>query len=256
MMPSFARWVTPWMVSTYVCSSFQMSTTIKILRNQNTIRDSIYDKTEARLSTPGTTGTHVKVSSSVSPHETPSIDNEELPSEQQEQHTITLHYENRSCQILAFSDETILAALERNQRELMQGLDLPNAMIPHDCRRGNCLTCCGSMVEATPTSRNAIISEGDGLSPHISKTLSENGYVLTCSSKVVGSGLELQLGENESVWKAIYQERFETEPSQTDKWAAMAQAKRLSDERNQFRWKKETEQVLNNKNGAKPGDGK
>jgi ferredoxin len=156
-----------------------------------------------------------------------------------------VHYENRSCDILVRSDETILTALERNQISL-ENLGLPNSMIPSDCRRGNCLTCTGThaSVSSRLASGTAVVCDGDGLSPHMSRTIQEKGYILTCSTRVVGEGLQLNLGENHKVWKDIYQDRLEEEPTQSAKWAAMARSRRRSDERNKARWEKHMEELL------------
>ena len=161
------------------------------------------------------------------------------------EYTITVYYEDRSCDIQARSDETILTALERNQMSL-ERLGLPNSMIPSDCRRGNCLTCTGThaSVSSRLASGTAVVCDGDGLSPHMSRTIQEKGYILTCSTRVVGEGLQLNLGENLNVWKDIYQDRLEEEPTQSAKWAAMARSKRRSDERNQDRWEKHMEKLI------------
>jgi len=161
------------------------------------------------------------------------------------EYTITVHYEDSSCDILARSDETILTALERNQISL-ERLGLPNSMIPSDCRRGNCLTCTGThaSVSSRLASGTAVVCDGDGLSPHMSRTIQEKGYILTCSTRVVGEGLQLNLGENHKVWRDIYQDRLEEEPTQSAKWAAMARSKRRSDERNKARWEKHMEELI------------
>jgi len=166
------------------------------------------------------------------------------------EYTITLHYEDSSCDIQARSDETILMALERNQLSL-QRLGLPNSMIPSDCRRGNCLTCTGThaSVSSRLASGTAVVCDGDGLSPHMSRTIQEKGYILTCSTRVVGEGLQLNLGENHNVWKDVFQDRLEEEPTQNTKWAAMARSKRRSDELNKDRWEKEMEKLLQEEEG-------
>jgi hypothetical protein len=89
-----------------------------------------------------------------------------------------------------------------------------------------------------------VVCDGDGLSPHMSRTIQEKGYILTCSSRVIGEGLQLNLGENHKVWKDIYQDRLKEEPTQSAKWAAMARSRRRSDERNKARWEKHTEELL------------
>jgi len=184
------------------------------------------------------------------------------------EYTVTVQYKHRSCDISVRPDETLLAALERHQASL-ESLGLPNSMIPSDCRRGNCLTCTGTLLsggtrsgsefehkrerESESNSSNsnnanspppAWVSDGDGLSPHISETVRERGYLLTCSTRVAGEGLVLELGQNQAVWKDIYQTRLDVEPTREEKWAAMAGARRRSDERNKARWKEETGALL------------
>jgi hypothetical protein len=78
----------------------------------------------------------------------------------------------------------------------------------------------------------------------MSRTIQEKGYILTCSTRVVGEGLQLNLGENHKVWRDIYQDRLEEEPTQSAKWAAMARSKRRSDERNKARWEKHMEELI------------
>jgi len=155
------------------------------------------------------------------------------------EYTVTLHYEKKSCDILVRCNETLLAAIERNKLSLSEQLGLPN--YPSDCRRGNCLTCSGThaSVSSRLSSGTSVVYDGDGLSPHISQTIQEKGYILTCSTRVVGEGLQLNLNENHNVWKDVYQDRFENEPNiKKLAWAAMAKTKRLSDERNVSRWQK------------------
>jgi len=171
------------------------------------------------------------------------------------EHTVTLHYENRSCDIRARADETILTALERNQGSL-ERLGLPNSIIPSDCRRGNCLTCTGThaSVSSRLASGTAVVCDGDGLSPHMSRTIQEKGYILTCSTRVVGEGLQLNLGQNHEIWKDMYQDRLEREPTQDEKWAAMARSKRRTDERNKARWKNNMEELVQEETGGGEAD--
>ena len=163
-----------------------------------------------------------------------------------EEYTVQLHYENNSCDIQVRSNENLLTAFERNQHSLEQKLGLPSHMIPSDCRKGNCLTCTGTHASASSRSSSgtSVVCDDDGLSPHMSQTIQEKGYILTCSTRVIGEGLQLNLGENQKVWKDVYQERFENGPVQDVAWAAMARTKRLSDERNKPRWQKATEEGI------------
>jgi ferredoxin len=247
------------------CNCFQFATTISSRHNRNCVGHEKNDDARARaqslsslsLPRPPTTETttpRIKtthICSSLSSYNedsssTSSNSNSSTPSSSTEnEYSITVHYENRSCDILVRSDETILTALERNQLSL-ENLGLPNSMIPSDCRRGNCLTCTGThaSVSSRLASGTAVVCDGDGLSPHMSRTIQEKGYILTCSSRVIGEGLQLNLGENHKVWKDIYQDRLKEEPTQSAKWAAMARSRRRSDERNKARWEKHTEELL------------
>ena len=152
------------------------------------------------------------------------------------EYTVTLHYENSSCDIKVRSNETLLSAIEGSS---LEHLGLPNHAIPSDCRRGNCLTCTASSLAS---SRNNVVCDDDGLSPFISQMIKDKKYVITCSSRVIGEGLHLRLGDNHKVWKDIYHDRFDADLPVA--WAAMAKTKRLSDERNFSRWKNRTEKVL------------
>ncbi|KAL3915620.1 MAG: hypothetical protein SGILL_005561 [Bacillariaceae sp.] len=116
-------------------------------------------------------------------------------------------------------------------------------MVPSDCRRGNCLTCTGTHASSASRESKSIITD-DGLSPHMSNWIEEKGYILTCSSKVVGDGLELRLGENSNAWEEVYKKRLEDDHAKRVGWAAMAKTKRNSDEKNIPRWTEEVEGVL------------
>jgi ferredoxin len=157
-------------------------------------------------------------------------------------YTVQVHYENQSTTISVQHNETILAALERHQ--ISDRFSLSNHLVPSDCRRGNCLTCTGS--HAAYSNINSVVTD-DGLSPHISRWMQDKGFLLTCSSRVVGNGLQLRLGENSQAWEEIYQARLENDHARILGWAAMARTKRESDERNVPRWTLETEGVLRNK---------
>lgn len=165
-------------------------------------------------------------------------------------YTIQVWYEGRSCNVTARSDETILAALEGN---LVSGrLGLPNHAVPSDCRRGNCLTCTGThatLESREAAARGSLVADdddgnNDGLSPHMSRELRDRGYVLTCSARVGGEGLQLVLGEHDKAWDDLHRHRLEDDAARAVGWAAMAMAKRRSDERNVPRWTKQTEALL------------
>jgi len=181
------------------------------------------------------------------------------------QHFITVSYEGASCQIPVASSsssssspgETILTALERHQWYLQRQLGLTE--LPSDCRRGNCLTCAARVIVDPPqTNADAramsaenndaadippVISSDTGLSPAMAKQVQDAGYVLTCSSFVTGPGLELQLSQQDSLWKLVYQQRFESEETQYVARRAKARWLRKLAEKNLSQWKKETEKA-------------
>lgn len=147
-------------------------------------------------------------------------------------------YEGRSCQVPIYSNETILNGLERAQTNDL--LAIPE--LPSDCRRGNCLTCVGR--HSIKSQESSLQRGEDGLSPEVSRQISKKGYVLTCSSKVVGSGVKLELGENHNAWKEVYYNRLTDESTQYVARAAIAKTIRLSNERNLDRWAQKTEMAL------------
>ena len=154
------------------------------------------------------------------------------------EYSVEVSYDGRSCKIQVRPYETLLAAMERNGAA--DRLSLPS--LPSDCRRGNCLTCSGRHVEGSK--KASIVRGDDGLSPHMSREVNKAGYLLTCSSFVVGDGLKIQLGENDSVWKAMYKERLEDERAVHIGRAAKARVIRRAAENNVPKWTKQTERVL------------
>ena len=200
---------------------------------------------------------------------------EPLSSSSSSSYKVRVEYEGHDCYVEVHRGETLLAALEREN--VSQKLALPLSMIPHDCRRGNCLSCAARHAPAsqvssviptlTPPSPSPIgqkqnqkrkqqtktmgtkkiVRDGpsNGLSPFMSDEILQRGYVLTCSSIVVGDGLHLRLSEQDQVWSDMYQQRFVQDKSlEVEAWAAMARQRRIGDERNVPRWTKETEAVL------------
>jgi ferredoxin len=165
-------------------------------------------------------------------------------------HDVKVTFGNESLSISVHEDETILAALERHA--ISDRMALPSTLVPSDCRRGNCLTCTGSHASSASRHSHSVVTD-DGLSPHMSSWMQEKGFILTCSSKVVGDGLELRLGASSDAWEEAYRKRLEDEHAKRIGWAAMARTKRKSDEKNVPKWKKETEGVLFDK-GENPGN--
>ena len=152
-----------------------------------------------------------------------------------QEYTVEVSYEGKTCELSVRSNETILAALER--AGVCDELAIPE--VPSECRRGNCMTCSGRHARH---SRQSSLRRGDdGLSPHMSREVSKQGFVLTCSSYVVGDGLKLEIGENHQVWNEMYRARFEDDSARLAGRAAMAKTIRMTDERNVERWAIETE---------------
>ena len=113
-------------------------------------------------------------------------------------HKVEVSFENRACTIFVLNGESVLSALERHG--LKEQLSVPS--IPQDCRRGCCLTCTARHVK--DSQRESIVKSSDGLVDDISRSIDEEGYVLTCSSYVIGSGLKLELFQNEDSWRFMH----------------------------------------------------
>jgi len=153
-------------------------------------------------------------------------------------YSVEVVYEGRSFTMNVEPKETILAAMERAGAS--DPLCLP--FLPHDCRRGNCLTCTGK--HGSESNIESLTTITDGLSPHMSDELHGAGYVLTCCASVVGPGVHLTLGENEGAWKLMHQTRLQDEEAKRVNRESIAKVMRLRAERNLPRWTKETEEVL------------
>jgi len=119
-------------------------------------------------------------------------------------HVVEVHYEGRRTEVVVQRDESILSALERTGAARRLAISDP----PFECRRGNCLTCAGRHAEGSLTS--SVRRGEDGLSPYLSKEVRGLGYVLTCSSFVVGDGVKLELGSNSDAWEAVHTKRLES----------------------------------------------
>jgi len=164
--------------------------------------------------------------------------NNEHEQEEKESYLVEVAYEGRSCKVNIRADETLLSGLERNR--VPDRLAVPE--LPSECRRGNCLTCVGRHQDQSHEA--SLHRADDGLSPEMSRQASRLGYILTCSSHVVGEGLKLELGENHRAWEDLYSQRLYEESTQSVSRAAMARTIRRSDERNPKRWAVETENAL------------
>lgn len=154
------------------------------------------------------------------------------------EYTLEVSYEGRTCETKVQKGESILSALERTGAA--DQLAMPS--LPSDCRRGNCLTCVGTHSPGSDTEK--IVQGDDGLSPYMSNEARKRGYILTCSSFVVGDGVKLQVGANQRAWDELYRGRLEEESTQLAGREAMAKVIRFHAERNVEEWAKETEQVL------------
>lgn len=104
------------------------------------------------------------------------------------------------------------------------------------------MTCAGKHSEGSV--KSSLQKDEDGLSPHMSRELVSRGYILLCSSCVVGDGLKLQIGEKNGAWCAMFRQRLEDEDAQLKGRAAMAKTIRLSSERNVERWAEQTKALL------------
>ncbi|KAL7478381.1 hypothetical protein ACHAW6_004148 [Cyclotella cf. meneghiniana] len=137
-------------------------------------------------------------------------------------------------------NESILQALERQSLGCTSSLGLSN--IPHDCRRGNCLTCASRLISAEHSAQtNLRANVNNGLSPALSSDLRKNGFVLTCCSYITGPGVSLELEQNYELWDMVYRSRH----SDVEQIGMEARARLLRrvDEENIGKWKKRMEKI-------------
>lgn len=173
-------------------------------------------------------------------------------------------YENKSYKIQAMKGESILSALERARASSDPNIRIPLPPIPHECRRGNCLTCSGKILCSTKSkkdyndsdvlspssssnvsqSENNLIRGEDGLNPYMSKEIEMAGFVLLCSSYVVGEGLTIEIGCKEEAWEFAYYGKMMEDEAKLVRTAAAAKSVRLAAEKNIPKWTKQTEQTL------------
>ncbi|KAL9189702.1 hypothetical protein ACHAXT_009377 [Thalassiosira profunda] len=176
--------------------------------------------------------------------------------EEQQCYPIQIHHQGHVATISVREDEPILQALERQSTisgrsstknssntddETAEEIStLALSSIPHECRRGNCLTC-SARVKPNSNTNNLQSNVNNGLSDTISTELTNSGYALTCCSYVTGPGVSLELEENDDVWDAVYRRRI-CPSSQKMTMAAQARLLRRVDEDNVGRWKRRMEQ--------------
>lgn len=186
---------------------------------------------------------------------------------QQQSYTVTVIYQNRTCQIQVEHHETILSALERQlMSTLRKNLDINE--LPSECRRGNCMTCAARFVhidetksgESTQNDKqrwtlddspitttqkgSQLVRNEDGLTPYVSKMLRNSKFFLTCSSQVQDHGLIIEIGQNHHLWNLVYQKRFDSEKTKVAAFSSMARAIRKTSEKSLERWLHRTEQML------------
>jgi len=144
-------------------------------------------------------------------------------------------HQNKTATLQINENESILQALERSK--IHDQLALPS--LPHECRRGNCLTCSGRLLLGS----NQVQIRNDGLAPTMQKTIQEKGVVPTCTSFVTGDGVHLELGVCDDVWRDIWD--VKDEEGERIRNDAVARTMRLSDEKNLDKWVEKTEKMLN-----------
>eukprot|EP00980_Cylindrotheca_fusiformis_P014781 scaffold4026_cov117-Cylindrotheca_fusiformis.AAC.16 len=154
--------------------------------------------------------------------------------------TFEVSYEGKTCEVPIRQDESILSAMER--AGVSDELLIPD--LPSDCRRGNCMTCSGKHLDGS--SKSSLVKGDDGLSPHVSQELERRGYILLCSSGVVGDGLKLKIGEKHEAWDDMFRRRLEDDSAQHIGRAAMAKTIRLNSEQDVERWAEEAEKLFKN----------
>jgi len=150
---------------------------------------------------------------------------------------IEVSFEGMTCKFNVRPNESILSALERTGAG--DALCLPT--IPHECRKGACLTCTGKHA---PGSSASNLTNDNALTQSTSIDVQNAGFVLICSSFVLGEGVKLELGQNSEAWDEIHHKRFATEEAQLLGRAATAYTMRLAAERNVENWKKQTSEVI------------
>ena len=155
------------------------------------------------------------------------------PAPRAEGHVVEISHEGRTGSVFVQPHETILMALERSRSSLSM------SSLPFDCQRGNCLTCSGLVKEGS----SSIVRGDDGLAPAVGDNLRKKGFVLTCSSYVVGEGVKIELGQCNDAWTETYKTQPESGMPDMGN-AAAAKALRLLAEKDVPKWAKDTEKTL------------
>jgi len=158
-------------------------------------------------------------------------------------------HQGRKTTINVHEDEPILQALERQSTIADDGdqISLALSHIPHECRRGNCLTCASKIVESptitNQTNNNLVVNVDNGLSPTIASELTKSGYVLTCCSYITGPGVVLELDQNNEAWDVVYKQRLCDGDTKQVALEAQARLMRRVDEENVEKWKSKMKKV-------------
>lgn len=164
-------------------------------------------------------------------------------------HYVEVIYENHKSIIFVPKNESILSALENAKI----GKTLCLSTLPFECRKGNCLTCVGKIIQnskETDFSLNInkklslVRQEEDGLEPNLSDEIKNSGYVLTCSTYVINDGLTIELGRKDEVWDYVYRDRIINSQQEQVRNDASASAITSFNERNLSTFIDKIEKVL------------
>lgn len=176
-----------------------------------------------------------------------------------QEYPVKIQHQGHSATIFVHENEPILQALERQSAfstncapvtvgaEKDSGRDssdessaLALSSIPHECRRGSCLTCSSRIVQSH--SQNILANVDSGLSPSVASALTESGFILTCCSYVTGPGVVLELDQNDTVWDMVYRKRPSDEDSKKAALEGQARLLRRVNEDNVGEWKSRMEE--------------
>lgn len=172
-----------------------------------------------------------------------------------QEYPVKIQHQGHSATIFVHENEPILLALERqsafstncptgdgdegkNSSDESSSLALSN--IPHECRRGSCLTCSSQIVQSN--SQNLLANVDSGLAPTVASALTESGFILTCCSYVTGPGVVLELDQNDTVWDMVYRKRPSDEDSKKAALEGQARLLRRVNEENVGEWKSRMEE--------------
>jgi len=180
--------------------------------------------------------------------------------QEQQSYPVQVRHQGHIATISVRENEPILQALER-QSTFSKGKGERNGTnwgksslalsnIPHECRRGNCLTCSSRIVNTSNT-QNVLANVDHGLSPTVASELKRAGYLLTCCSFVTGPGVVLELDQNDSVWDLVYRQRICNPNSKQIATEAQARLLRRVDEENLGKWKRRMEENWERKDKEK-----